>query len=149
MTRLKIAWLAAALVACAGGGETRKPTPEPTAATTAPAANAATPSSRPDAGSPAAAVAPAVPAIPERETPDAAFRAEKPAQLPVQAQFDAPVPFDRKLANGARLLVRENHSLPLVAIDVIFARGIDAEPRGKGGLAGFVSSMLTEGTKKR
>ncbi|MFL5420715.1 MAG: M16 family metallopeptidase [Myxococcales bacterium] len=149
MTRLKIAWLAAALVACAGGGETRKPTPEPTAATTAPAANAGTPSSRPDAGSPAAAAAPAVPAIPERETPDAAFRAEKPAQLPVQAQFDAPVPFDRKLANGARLLVRENHSLPLVAIDVLFGRGIDAEARGKAGLAGFVSSMLTEGTKKR
>ena len=130
MSRTRIAWFAAALVACAGGSETRKPTPEPTAAATKAAADAGVASSGPDAGIPAAAAAPAVPAVPERETPDAPFRAEKPPQLPVQAQFDAPVPFDRKLANGARLLVRENHALPLVAIDVVFARGVDAEPRG-------------------
>jgi len=149
MKRLFVVWLGAALFACAAS-ETRKTTESAdsgfTAASDAGTADAGT--SGLDGGS-ATAPKRAQPAIAERETPDAPFRAEKPAPLPIQPQFDAPVPFDRKLPNGARLLVRENHSLPLVAVDVVFARGVDAEPHGKAGLANFVSSMLTEGTKKR
>jgi zinc protease len=149
MRRLFVVWSSAALFACAAS-ETRKTTASAdagvAAASVAAAADAGT--TPLDGGT---VMAPKVvrSTIAERETPDAPFRAEKPTPLPIQPQFDAPVPFDRKLPNGARLLVRENHSLPLVAVDVVFARGVDAEPHGKAGLANFVSSMLTEGTKKR
>jgi zinc protease len=152
MSRRNVALFCAALVGCASA-ETRKAPAEADAGTPA-LSDAGTASSGPDAGAPttgggAARTSATGPRIPDRETPDAPFRAQKPPPLPVQPQFDAPVPFDRKLPAGARLLVRENHTLPLVALDVVFARGIDAEPRGKGGLANFVASMLTEGTKKR
>jgi zinc protease len=153
MSRRVVAWLFVALLGCAGT-ETRKAPTEADGGTlaasdggaTAPVADAGMGGL--DGGSGAAA-SPRRGALPDRETPDAPFRAQRPPPLPVQPQFDAPVPFDRKLPTGARLLVRENHSLPLVALDVVFARGIDAEPRGKAGLASFVASMLTEGTKKR
>jgi zinc protease len=105
---------------------------------------------RADAGSPdagTAATAQAQPSWPQ--TPDDPFRAKQPAPLPTQLHFDAPVPVERKLPNGARLLVRENHALPLVAIEVLFGNGVNAEPKGKAGLAPFVSSMLTEGTASR
>ncbi len=90
----------------------------------------------------AAAQAPA-PAI----TPDAEFRAHKPPPAAVEPRFQAPVPAEARLANGARLLVIENHAVPLVSIGVLVESGVDAEPAGKGGIASFTASMLTEGTK--
>ena len=157
MSRRIFAWSCAAVLGCAGS-ETRKASSEADGgipAASASASDGGGSAAKTDAGmgsldgGSAAATSGTPSAIADRETPDAPFRAQKPAPLPVQPQFDAPVPFDRKLSNGARLLVRENHTLPLVALDVVFARGIDAEPRGKAGLASFVASMLTEGTKKR
>jgi zinc protease len=151
MSRRMVVWFCAALLGCAGT-ETRKASSGSDAGTPAASdagARAADAGMTALDGGSAAATRAARPGLAERETPDAPFRAQKPSPLPVQPQFDAPVPFDRKLPNGSRLLVRENHSLPLVAVDVVFAHGIDAEPRGKAGLASFVASMLTEGTKKR
>jgi zinc protease len=98
-----------------------------------------------DAG--AGAVAQAQPNWPQ--TPDDPYRAEQPAPLPTQLHFEAPVPVERTLSNGAHLLVRESHEIPLVAIEVLFGTGVNAEPKGKAGLAPFVSSMLTEGTRSR
>jgi zinc protease len=154
MSRATFIWLCALVAACAGS-ETRKASPEADAGMAA----APAPADAGSAAAPGAATAgidggTAAPsavdrAVLARQTPDAPFRAQRPAPLPVEPQFDAPVPLDRKLPNGARVLVRENHALPIVAIEVLFSRGIDAEPRGKAGLASFVSSMLTEGTKKR
>jgi len=94
-----------------------------------------------------AAAAPAGPP-PTPETPDAAFRASKPPPLPTQPHFEAPVPAETRLANGVRLLVVENHAVPLVSLEVLVGTGVDAEPAGKGGIASFVASMLTEGTKR-
>src|SRR5581483_3631979 len=54
-----------------------------------------------------------------------------------------------KLRNGARVLIVENHSLPLVAVDVRFLHGVDADPRDKPGLAEFVADAVDEGTKTR
>lgn len=82
-------------------------------------------------------------------TPDAPFRAEKPAPLEVLSKFQAPVPVERKLSNGARLLVVESHALPLVSVEVTIQAGVDAEPLAKRGLSGFVAQMLGEGTKKK
>ena len=81
--------------------------------------------------------------------PDEPFRAQVPPPLARQPHFDPPVPVQRKLKNGARVLIVENHSLPLVAVSVRFLHGIDADRRQKPGLADFVSDMVDEGTKTR
>jgi zinc protease len=91
---------------------------------------------------------PAVVAAPVA-APDESFRAQKPPPSAGQLRFQAPVPVEATLANGARLLVVENHTVPLVSIEVLVRAGVDAEPEGKGGLSGFTADMLTEGTAKR
>ena len=81
--------------------------------------------------------------------PDEPFRAQMPPPLARQPHFDPPVPVQRRLKNGARVLIVENHSLPLVAVSVRFLHGIDADQRQKPGLADFVADMVDEGTKTR
>jgi zinc protease len=83
------------------------------------------------------------------ETPDEPFRQGKPAPLASQAPFQAPVPAEGRLRNGARLLVVENHSVPLVAVTVLIKTGNDGDPIVKAGLADFVAGMLTEGTQSK
>ncbi len=99
------------------------------------------------------AVAPAPVAAPERpaaaSTPDAPFRAAQPAALPNEPRFDAPVPVTRKLSNGARLLVVENHALPLVSVEVTIETGVDGEPLDKRGVAAFVAALLGDGTVRK
>src|SRR5439155_445196 len=78
---------------------------------------------------PAAQMAQAEPPL----MPDAAFRAKPPPPLAQQPHFDPPVPLQRKLKNGARVLIVEHRSLPLVAIEVRFLYGgapPPARPRG-------------------
>jgi zinc protease len=54
------------------------------------------------------------------------------------------------LANGAELIVSERHGLPLVSFTVTFLGGANQyEPADRRGLAGLVSSMMSEGTKTR
>lgn len=84
-----------------------------------------------------------------QSTPDAEFRAKKPAALPVPPQFVAPVPVQRKLKNGMSVLVVENHQVPIVAIEVLIKTGHDGEPINKTGLSDLVAAMLSEGTAKR
>jgi zinc protease len=81
--------------------------------------------------------------------PDEPFRAQVPPPLARQPRFEPPVPVQRKLKNGARVLVVENHSVPLVALSVRFLHGTDADPGQKPGLADFVADMVDEGTKTR
>ena len=81
--------------------------------------------------------------------PDADYRQQKPAPLAVQPRFIAPVPVMRKLRNGARVLLIENHALPLVAVEVVFLHGTDADPLDKSGLAEFVADTVDEGTASR
>ena len=100
---------------------------------------------------PAAEAQKAAPAAKEEPglMPEQAFRDQKPAPLPVQPHFEAPVPTQHKLKNGARVLVVENHQVPLVAVDVRFLHGVDADPAAQPGLAEFVADTVDEGTKTR
>ncbi len=82
------------------------------------------------------------------EAPDAAFRGAKPPPSAAEPRFTAPVPAEARLPNGARLLVVENHAVPIVSIEVVVPAGVTAEPPGKAGLASFTASMLSEGTAK-
>jgi zinc protease len=155
----------AALVACAAHKEETKPVAEPAAppavaqgaekavaAATDPAKKAGEPA--PTGTVPAAQVPQSAPAPVAAEPapplmPDAEFRQKKPDPLPVQPRFEAPVPVVRKLKNGARVLIVENHQVPLVAIDVRFLHGVDADPLTRPGLAEFVADVVDEGTKTR
>ncbi|MCA1826785.1 MAG: M16 family metallopeptidase [Myxococcales bacterium] len=117
--------------------EAPKASPEKVATGTAPAAEAPQQTSPP-------------PAAPEPPLmPDQAFRAEQPKPLPVQPHFAAPVPVQKKLKNGARVLIVENHQVPLVAVDVRFLHGVDADPKDRPGLAEFVADTVDEGTRTR
>lgn len=70
-------------------------------------------------------------------------KAPAPAKDPT---FKPPVAKRAKLKNGINLLVIENHTLPIVAMElVVLGAGPAADPKGKGGLAGFTADMLDEG----
>jgi len=122
------------------------PAETPVAAGAPPQADAGVPAQPSVVPPPAAQTAQIAPAP---LMPDAPFRAEQPPPLARQARFDPPVPVQRKLKNGARVLIVENHALPLVAIDIRFLHGVDADPPGKAGLAEFVADTVDEGTKTR
>lgn len=53
---------------------------------------------------------------------------------------------ERKLANGATLLVSEQHALPIVLVVAIFDAGSRRDPVGAFGLANLTAETLTEGT---
>jgi zinc protease len=114
-------------------------------------AGAVSPATAPASTAPPPAAAPEPPDPPPsaRITPDEPFRATRPPPLASEPPFSAPVPAVRTLKNGARLLVVENHALPLVTVEVVLERGIDDEPLDRGGLSRMVARMLTEGTTTR
>ena len=69
--------------------------------------------------------------------------------LPALANAAGP-PVERlQLANGARLLVSEQHGLPMVIVQVLLDAGARRDPLGKEGLANLTADLLTEGTRKR
>jgi len=53
------------------------------------------------------------------------------------------------LPNGIRVIVRENHAVPVVAIQAGFLAGLRVEPPGKTGISVLAAEMLTKGTGRR
>jgi len=53
------------------------------------------------------------------------------------------------LANGIRLVVSEQHAVPMVIVDVAIDAGSRLDPPGKEGLANLTADLLTEGTFRR
>jgi zinc protease len=53
------------------------------------------------------------------------------------------------LENGIRVVVREDRSVPVVAVQAGFLAGLRAEPPDKGGLSAIAAEMLTKGTRER
>ena len=53
------------------------------------------------------------------------------------------------LSNGARLIVSEQHALPLVVVQMLIDAGSRRDPRGQEGVASLTADLLTEGTKTR
>ena len=52
------------------------------------------------------------------------------------------------LANGIRVIVRENRAVPVVAVQAGFLAGVRGEPKGKGGVANLTAGMLVKGTRQ-
>ncbi len=66
-----------------------------------------------------------------------------------QPQLNLPVPTTFALANGTKVYLLEDHSLPVFSARLVDLAGSAANPAGQPGLAAFTSRMLTEGTTKR
>ena len=58
-------------------------------------------------------------------------------------------PSKTTLDNGLRLIVKENHALPVVSVWAVFLGGVRLEEPRPWGISGFVSRMLTRGTSTR
>lgn len=53
------------------------------------------------------------------------------------------------LDNGVRLIIKENHAVPLVALRSIMLGGLALENSRTNGISEFVASLLTKGTRRR
>jgi zinc protease len=89
-----------------------------------------------------------VPAVPERKTPDAAFRQQPPAAA-AEPTFQPPHWKRFKLKNGLDVFLVEFHDLPLVDFNLMLKTGGAANPADRAGLADLTARMLDEGTKTR
>lgn len=83
-----------------------------------------------------------------QDTTRARPRVAPPAPLPARPiQF--PAYTETTLPNGLRLMVVENHRLPVASVDLYVRSGSAADPAGKQGLASMVADLLDNGTTKR
>lgn len=82
-------------------------------------------------------------ALPAQDFPSAppAAGAVKPAPFPAFQEAT--------LANGLRLIVVENHRLPVVSLSLSFPAGTAVDPAGKEGLSEMVAGLLTKGAGDR
>jgi zinc protease len=75
------------------------------------------------------------------------FRTKQPvAGAPRQLKLPKVKPFTLK--NGIKVFLVEQHTLPIVSMDLNFDGGAMIDPKGKEGLASVCMAMLTEGTDK-
>jgi zinc protease len=81
-------------------------------------------------------------------TPAAAQPQQPPPPLPAQA-VRFPAYSESQLPNGLRLLVVENHALPVANVDLYVRSGYASDPQDKLGVAQMTASLLDKGTPTR
>jgi len=74
---------------------------------------------------------------------------EKVAATPKVSLRKPPLINKYEMPNGMNLLVRENHTLPTVFMQVVFKGGLRFENQDNNGICNFVRSMLLKGTKTK
>jgi zinc protease len=79
----------------------------------------------------------------------ATFDRSKPPELGPPPRVTLPPIVTRQFPNGLKLLIVEQHELPLADFALVLASGSTADPVGKPGVANLVSAMLREGTTTR
>jgi zinc protease len=84
----------------------------------------------------------------EAINPDEPWR-EQPPKAGAARTVTLPTPATATLPNGLTLLLNERQGLPIVAAQLVFKTGSDANPLDKPGLANFTAAMLDEGTSTR
>src|SRR6185312_11891604 len=78
--------------------------------------------------------------LPEGAAPKASATSESNSDGPIQ-KFE--------LANGLRLLVKENHRLPFVELRAVFQGGVLAETAANNGITQLMTKTLIKGTRRR
>src|SRR5947209_14759657 len=73
----------------------------------------------------------------------------KPPKLGPPPRVSLPPILTRQLPNGLKLLIVEQHELPLADFVLLVGSGGTADPAGKTGVANLTASMLREGTTTR
>jgi len=73
----------------------------------------------------------------------------KPPELGPPPRVSLPPIITRQLPNGLKLMIVEQHELPLADFVLIVGSGGTADPAGKTGVANLTSQMLREGTTTR
>ncbi|MGZ6029527.1 MAG: insulinase family protein, partial [Myxococcaceae bacterium] len=89
------------------------------------------------------------PAVSTAAPPVDAGRDTQPPPLAAVPPFRAPVPVPRGLPNRLPVLLRENHAVPVVVIELFIRTGVDGDPPDRPGLADFVAAAIDEGTRTR
>lgn len=77
------------------------------------------------------------------------FDRSKPPELGPPPRVALPPIVTRQLPNGLKLLIVEQHELPLADFVLVVGSGSTADPTGKPGIANLTSQMLREGTTTR
>ncbi len=77
------------------------------------------------------------------------FDRSKPPELGPPPRVSLPPIITRELPNGLKLMIVEQHELPLADFVLLIGSGSTAAPAGKAGIANLVSAMLREGTTSR
>ena len=84
-------------------------------------------------------------AEPNPITPPEVPEKEKEADIAGEGETASePVKYD--LENGIRLIVRENHTVPLVSVRAAFDGGLRRENASNNGINNFIAETITEGT---
>src|SRR6476661_10998063 len=73
----------------------------------------------------------------------------KPPELGPPPRVSLPPIMTRQLANGLKLMIVEQHELPLADFVLIVGSGGTSDPTGKTGVANLTAQMLREGTTSR
>jgi predicted Zn-dependent peptidase len=74
---------------------------------------------------------------------------ESPVKLGPPPSLTLPAPQHFTLDNGLRIVLMENHKVPLVEIEVLVRGGSALDPPGKTGLARMTAGMMQEGAGPR
>ncbi len=77
------------------------------------------------------------------------FDRSKPPELGPPPRVSLPPIITRELPNGLKLMIVEQHELPLADFVLLIGSGSTAARAGKAGIANLVSAMLREGTTSR
>ncbi len=72
-----------------------------------------------------------------------------PPRLAAPKALQLPTMVERTLPNGLRLVIVEQHELPVVDAQLVIRTGTEADPAGKAGLATLTANMLDEGAGSR
>ena len=92
---------------------------------------------------------PPVPAPTTTPAPVATVDLTKPPNLGPPPSLRPPQISTRELPNGLKIVVLEQHELPLVDVILQIRSGGESDASGKMGTAALVAAMLTEGTTNR
>lgn len=143
MKRAVLIGSVAALSACC------PPPPAKAPVATAPPAPPAPP---PETSMPTQPPPPPAPAFPTQTAqpqnlvfPDEPFRATQPPPGPPRP-FQLPAVQNFRLPSGVDVYLVEQHTLPIVSMDLTFPGGADRDPVGKEGLASVCMSLMSDGT---
>ncbi len=75
-----------------------------------------------------------------------AILAQAPARPAAGTAFSVPVVY-RKLPNGLRIVVSENHEVPVVTVDVLYRIGFRIEPMSRTGFAHLFEHLMFQGSE--